>query len=372
MNEPISPADSASTIQPSIPEGWDQMITAAVAEPDAIKSNFRITRAHYLLSKALRQAIGEDCGANFHSWAVWGSRKAGVTIRQEDRDQASRDATVVAGIVGGLTGLFVGWLAAESTGLPTSVSILLWFVTGAIAGGYSGLKLADYTRRSASEIVLEGNRIVLDDIGRVTARYLQYVAQVGHADASPSIDDFLQQLRQGATEHGGQELLARAFQHYEIARTATDDELRHQATYFANCLAILHEHIRLQPYIRRSLPFLIKKCVTQRLMTFSVGSQSLSVHEDIPPLHDAVFPVSLQKLKIDELKTFLTGPDGWDISRDGLRNTRTRDWTVLRQRMGYVVNLFRSRHLHSDVVAAPYTPEQLADIERGMTPQRPW
>jgi hypothetical protein len=27
---------------------------------------------------------GTDAGANFHSWAVWGSKKARVIVRQED------------------------------------------------------------------------------------------------------------------------------------------------------------------------------------------------------------------------------------------------------------------------------------------------
>jgi hypothetical protein len=47
---------------------------------------------------------GTDAGANFHTWAVWGSRKAGVTIRQEDLGEALRNATVVAGIVGLIVG----------------------------------------------------------------------------------------------------------------------------------------------------------------------------------------------------------------------------------------------------------------------------
>jgi len=52
-----------------------------------------ITRLHFFLSTALREVVGPEAGANFHSWAVWGSRKAGVTIRQEDKDQASRETT---------------------------------------------------------------------------------------------------------------------------------------------------------------------------------------------------------------------------------------------------------------------------------------
>ena len=48
----------------------------------------------------LQAVTGPDAGANFHTWAVWGSRKAGVTIRQEDLGEALKNATVVSGIVG--------------------------------------------------------------------------------------------------------------------------------------------------------------------------------------------------------------------------------------------------------------------------------
>ena len=46
--------------------------------------NLRVTVGHYDLSLALRDALGADTGANFHTWAVWGSKKAGTTIRRED------------------------------------------------------------------------------------------------------------------------------------------------------------------------------------------------------------------------------------------------------------------------------------------------
>jgi hypothetical protein len=44
--------------------------------------------------------------------------------------------------------------------------------------------------------------------------------------------------------------------------------------------------------------------------------------------------------------------------------TASRDWTRLGERMRYIVNLFRALHLHSDVVTAPYTPNQF-ELIRG-------
>ena len=47
-------------------------------------ANLRITLVHRDLSLALRRLIGDSSGANFHTWAVWGSKTAGRTIRHED------------------------------------------------------------------------------------------------------------------------------------------------------------------------------------------------------------------------------------------------------------------------------------------------
>jgi hypothetical protein len=359
---------------PATASDWNRLITEAIATRDPVLANFKITRLHYLLSHALREAVGPEAGPNFHSWAVWGSRKAGITIRQEDKDQASRDATVVAGIVGGLVGLGVGWLVAPLTNWSVLFSIIGWMLIGIVTGGYSGYLLAGYTRNSASRLILEGNALVLDEFGRQTARYLEYVQQVEshHGDRDSPLAAFLAQFRDGPTDRGGQDLLRRAFQQYESARLADDPKVQHEYNYFANCLSVLHEHIRLQPYISRSLPFLIRKCVTQRLMTYSVGEQLLAVHEDVPSLDTAIFPPTLATIDSPETSEFLNGPEGWDRGRGTLKNTRAKDWTKIRERMGYIVNLFRTRHLDVNVVASPYSDKQLDEIAAGVLPAQPW
>src|SRR5580704_8517356 len=93
-----------------IPECWMGAIDDACAEPDPARSNRLITKLHYQLSETLADRLGREGGPNFHSWAVWGSRKAGVTIRQEDLASAIRNATITAGIVGLLVGTATGVL----------------------------------------------------------------------------------------------------------------------------------------------------------------------------------------------------------------------------------------------------------------------
>ena len=62
-------------------ERWISAIEDACKEPDRARCNQRITMLHYRLSAALADALVREGGPNFHTWAVWGSRKAGVTIR---------------------------------------------------------------------------------------------------------------------------------------------------------------------------------------------------------------------------------------------------------------------------------------------------
>src|SRR5262249_55559817 len=93
---------------------WERQIRDAIDTKDPSLSNRKITIVHYGLSQVLHDVIGPDAGANFHTWAVWGSRKAGVTIRQEDLGDALRNATVVAGIVGLMVGLIVSWISIKS------------------------------------------------------------------------------------------------------------------------------------------------------------------------------------------------------------------------------------------------------------------
>lgn len=335
---------------------WQSLIAEAIHEPDPILSNLKVTRAHHLLSLALREIVGEEGGANFHTWAVWGSRKAGVTIRAEGLDRALREVTILASGTGLLAALLLG--KGLRSGLP---------VAGALAGGWLGRHWFLSSRRRAAELMLEGNRTVLEDIGNQTARFVTWFGATSGDTAS--FDDFLGGFRPGKTEAGGQDLLRRAFTHYYRAAQSKDMQTKQQECYFANCLAILHEHIRLQRYIAGSLPWIVRRCVTYRLLRYDVGPLRMAASDDVPCLDGLEYPESLRTFSDPEMIAFLFGPDGLDRGGNCLTGTRTADWTRLDQRMKYIVNLFRALHLHPDVSAAPYTPRQLEQIREGQVPQ---
>jgi hypothetical protein len=329
---------------PAAPDTLEARLTDALVEPDAARSNRDITLLHHDLGRALGAALGAECGANFHSWAVWGSRKAGVTIRQEDLDRALLDATVVAGTVGTCVGvggaLALGWPA---------LAVLGGAALGFLCGAATGRAIARWSRRRASALVLEGNRTVLEDIGSRTIAYLRAV----EAGTPSAMAEFRASFRPGPTEHGGQDLLAEAFARYESARTGSDVACRCEDTYFANCLAVLHEHIRLDPLIRGSMPFIVRKCVTQRLMSYDVGRSVYCVRDDAPAFGSTPYPPELSELSDDRVRRFLGGAGGYGAHLDSLHGTGARDWTRLDERMRYVFQLFRAKHTDPEVWAMP-------------------
>lgn len=371
MSTPSSPGPAAPP--PPVRGDLQALIDRANGEQDPVLCNLRITLAHRLLAGRLREVTGVDAGANFHSWAVWGSKKAGVTVRQEDLDAALSNATRVSGIAGALVGAPVAAVVTTvfrlaPLGSIAGVGLLVaGALLGAFAGALVGRAVARWSRRRASELVLAGNRLVLDDIGRQTARFVE-TFRPGERIDDARLEAFLDGLKPGAPELGGQDLLRDAFRLYARAANATEPRDRHEACYFANCLAILNEHVKLQPYIVGAMPFIIQRCVTKRMLTFGVGPRELAVAVDVPPLDGHVAPPTLATLSDPRLLEFLDGPGGWRRRPDSPVDSRARNWTRLRDRMGYIVHLFRCFHLDASVLAPPYDDAQVLAIERGTVP----
>jgi hypothetical protein len=329
-----------------IPGNLHAMIDAAIGEPDPVLSNLKI-----------------------HTWAVWASKKAGVTIRQEDITTALRDATWVAGGSGALLGFLVAlatssWLSLAPVASVPGIGLGgIGAAIGAFTGALLGRAVARYSRRRASQLIIAGNRFVLEDIGRQTVLF--YERFVDGSISSMELAAFLAAMRPGAAEVGGHDVLRETFTHYANAAKSVDAKSKHEYTYLGNCFAFLNEQIKLQPFIQTSLPFIVSKCVTERIISLDVGERQLAVSEDVPPLNGVPFPPSLASPVAEELKTFL---GRWNRAKSALVGTRAGNWVKLDDRMGYVINLFRCYHLDDSVSVAPYTPEQSAAIAAGAIP----
>jgi hypothetical protein len=307
----------------------EPQIDQALDELDRVRANKLVTLAHHRLGVALADVVGRDGGANFHSWAVWGSREAGRTIAKRDLPGLVAVSTITGAVLGGLVGAAVSGTVGLVAGAWTVAVLAFVVVTARL-------------ERSSAEI-LAGNRTVLDDIGRATALFVS-----SFHDAEERDDDhfavFAATLRPGPTEAGGQDLLRRAFACYYAARFETDPDRKQELVFAGNCFAVWHEHIRLQGHIAASMARPLRRWITRRLLDFHVGAEHLWVAED----PSGPYPATLADLDDPEA-------DAADraLRRRGEGNGAA-DWARLDDRMNYVVELFRTRHTAPEVFAHPY------------------
>jgi hypothetical protein len=338
---------------------WQAYIDAAVAGSDPVICNLRITLAHQELSLALSQVTGFGSGANFHTWAVWGSKTAGRTIRREDLPLRPRDGGMLAALLAG--GAAIG-LIRGTVSRRVGLSVL----TGATAGGLVNWAAGRLINRAASHI-FGGNATVLEDIGRQTARFVGVVSLTGE-DRERGLEDFLAGLRPGPAMSGGQDLLRGAYRHYYDASRETDCDRRDELMLCANLLAILHEHQRLDPYIDASVPRPLRRFVTKHLLGFSVGAEAMKVGIDVPTRGASPFPDTLTTIKDPELDSLLGGPQGWDRTHNTPAGSAAGDWTILSDRMNFIVDLFRSRQADPQLFTPPYSYRQRETILSGRVP----
>ena len=243
-----------------VPPCWTVAIDRAVDEPDPELANLLVTQVHHELGAAVRALLGPEAGANFHAWATWGSREAGTTIRMAD-------------------------VPALHHVLPARPAL-----------------------HRARAAVSEGNRMVLDEIGRETARFVEA----------------------GGAHRTGIDGLATAFDAYRAAMRGPGRTVaaRRRAACTANFAAVWHEHVRLQPCIARAMPRGLRHLITRTLLDYRVGAHHLHVARDVGP------------------------------------GTAARDWSDFGQRMRYVRALFEARHLDPQVFAPPYGAALTAELRR--------
>jgi hypothetical protein len=140
---------------------------------------------------------------------------------------------------------------------------------------------------------------------------------------------FVAGLRPGPTERNGQDRLAKAFRSYLVAFDSQDREEKSAAMIAGNCAIVYHEHTRLEPYIRGAMPFIVRHCATQRVMTYEIGGTVLTVGKNLPRV---------------------AAP------------TAAANWAKIEERMRYVFALFREFHNAPEVFSAPYPELDMARI----------
>jgi hypothetical protein len=297
---------------------------AAVQDP--VIRNLRITECYSRLAAAMPPG-----SANWCTFATWASRQAGRTIRGEDllyrlQGELRRDAELQHPIQSFWRWLLRRGLLRENT----------WF--GRLHTPFDAFELA-------SDAVARGNLKVFAEIGLVFAIWLDD----GTAPAEPP-------------------LLRQAFARYEARRSA-------EQLVLANLEIGLHEQTRLQPEIRealgaalaptrhilawplqRKLTQLSRLIITESLMVLTLPGVVLRLGRNLEVDGEVTDP---------ELRELMAR---YEPVPPALDDCGAEDWSVLEQRMHYIVHLFRAHHVDGTLGTPPFTPAQVERILAGELP----
>ena len=353
---------------------------AAIRDP--VLRNLEITHCYWRLAQAVARRTGT--GANWCTFATWASKQAGSTIRGEDASALLR--LRLGGRAELLHPVQSLWRRLLRRGLLDPGS-RLGRVVAELHTPFDALE-------RASGAVSRGNLKVFEEIGLVFARYLEECP----ADApltAPPVRSFLDSL--GAAE------LRRAFLRYQQRASA-------QSLLAANLEIGLHEQTRLQPEIREALDAayvtqgelgrrildallprgtrarravpdpaaaavlgfaaariertgaeLARGVITRSLMVLSLPGRILwlGTHLADP------YPEALQTVSEPELEALITR---FEPAAPGGDDCGASDWSVLDQRMHYILHLFRSWHEQPGLANPPFTEAQVAAITAGLIP----
>lgn len=342
----------------------------AISNP--VIRNLEITHCYSRLAAAIAERTGR--GANWCTFATWASRQAGRTVRGEDllerlgaklRQRALLHPLRTLGRRLLRRGLF----HADSR---------LGRLTAELHTPFDAFELA-------SDAVARGNRKVFEEIGLEFARYLHDVPPDAPPD-SPRLGRFLDGLRPGDPPEG-QRYLRQAFAHYERRRFETVPKERVELLVLANLEIGLHEQTRLQPEIaeaidavhatkedlgrrllgvpaaglQRAASSVAREVITESFLVLSLPGRVLALGTHL----DDRFPDDLLEIGNADLAALAARYEPVAPAADDCGAT---DWSVLEQRMHYIIHLFQAFHGRAELFEAPFTPEQVSSFRRGDIP----
>jgi hypothetical protein len=378
-----------------------QEVERIAALPDPVIRNLQITQCYHELALALTARTG-IC-ANWCTFATWASRQAGQTIRKEDvartlqrllfsRSMMRQPEADVAA-------------EARAFGSKQSEEEIQESVLEVLN------PLAAFDR--ASVAVARGNQKVFEEIGHEFARFLALCLNDQTFDAD-KIARFCEGLRPGDPPEG-QEYLRQAFSRYYLAFFESDPKTRAELLLLANIEIGFHEQTRLQPEIATAMdaafidqrqfrarliralfpyrgwlarirlfllrlldrpsPFdavldqLIQDArvnarllITEYVMTIGFpNGVRLRLGEDMP----IEFPASLKHIVLADLRAML---ERIDLTPDSTAGTGAVDWSLLPQRLHFIIDMFRCYHESTDLFQPPFTIAQVALLKAGYLP----
>lgn len=375
----------------------DQADRIVGLESQPVLRNLLITQCYHDLSSELGRVLGAT-NANWCTYATWASKTAGRFIRNDEVPALFRK------------------LLEDSHGFRKGAQRvsrgLFDFHPESPFGEFDLFDVAEETVREVSERITAGNLKVFAELAPVFARFV-HLFDGGSLDKTAA-QRLLDSLRVGPSSRDGQSLLKEALEHFLAAAQESDPVAKAQHMLVANAQTGLHEQIRLDPYIAGSLNAPIENTLeriweersikradtsllsrihalwdrvgasivhdakgawnlfsAEELMTLTVPGQVLRLGERLPPAFPgkALYPEPLVDLTNYAAIELLEQYDVLDPHGEGY--VGASDWTLLPQRMRYIIALFRSRQQEGSIQQQPFSSAQLDMLWADKVPPPP-
>ena len=113
--------------------------------------------------------------------------------------------------------------------------------------------------------------------------------------------------------------------------------------------------------IERASRELARELITESFMVLSLPGRVLALGAHLDDPYPEALRAPTEAELVELLARFEPAPPADD-------SCGVRDWSVLDERMHFIVHLFCAFHLRQDLADSPFTPEQLAKIARGELP----
>jgi hypothetical protein len=368
---------------------------AISAMTDPALRNLKITQGYHDLKVAWTRLLGTR-NVSWCAYATWASKTAGTFIRGEEVPGLIRNYLAGSSHITDALGHANGRLS----GVHEHASVDHGFVHDTIA----------HVVRDITAHVAQGNLIVFQELAPLYAAWLETFPTRPTAFDTKQIDAFIAKyFTPGAVDQGGQDLLIQAFRTYYDAMLETDVGKKAQQIFLANALVGYHEQIRLQDPIVGSLnaplvdiflhkarahaqtrpPSLFHRAIdaivddvlhplarriekewqdvsTRWLMSLTLPDVVLHLGKDVVPLSATqMFPDELARATFEPLVALLAR---LDRVTDSVAGSAAQDWGMLADRMGFVVDFFRSRQQDASLYRQPFTDEQVAAFTAGTMP----
>jgi hypothetical protein len=375
----------------------DQTNRIVALDQQPVLRNLLITQCYHDLSLELARVLGAN-NANWCTFATWASKTAGRFIRNDEVPALFRK------------------LLEDSHGFRRSTQRvsqgLFSFHPESTFAEFDLFEVAEETVGDVSAQITAGNLKVFSELAPVFARFV-HLFDGGSLDEAAA-RQLLGSLTVGPSSRDGQSLLKEALEQFLAAAKESDPIAKAQHMLVANAQTGLHEQIRLQPYIAGSLNAPIENTLAriweerstkqvdsslfgrihalwdrlgaalihdaktawnmfsaEELMTLSVPGQVLRLGDALPPPAPGkpLYPERLTQLTNYDAIELLEQYDALDPHAEGY--VGASDWTLLAQRMRYILALFRSRQEEPTMQQQPFSPTQLELLWANQVPPAP-